>query len=36
MPRYPLLERLEQPGSMRDDDLLERFLGYVAEKNLTL
>src|SRR5258708_24319242 len=34
--RYPLLAQLEEAGTMRDDDLLERFLAYVAEKNLTL
>ncbi len=34
--RYPLAERLAQPGSMSADDLLERFLGFVADRGLQL
>ncbi len=37
MPRAPLAERLPPPeGELSSDDLLERFLAYAAEKNLTL
>ena len=33
---YPLAERLAAPGILSADELLERFLGYVAERGLTL
>jgi superfamily II RNA helicase len=37
MPRAPLAERLPPPeGELSSDDLLERFLEYVADKRLTL
>ena len=37
MPRALLAERLPPPeGELSSDDLPERFLAYVADKNLTL
>ena len=37
MPRAPLAERLPPPeGEVLSDDLLERFLAYAADKQLTL